>query len=592
MEAVQAFFICLCFYLFSQKREGWGFFSLGCAVMSKYFAIVFMPFLINAKNWKKIVFLLGALVVFTLPFLNTISYLFTSLVPLGTVMHYNDSLTALLRAILGPKAIWMSVILLGVCLSVIFLIVHEPLRSSYLAAGCLLLLLGTLHPWYLILITPFLVFFPSRAWLYLHFAVVFTFPVLHAEQFAGVFQEIHWLKLPEYLPFYGLLLWDFFRNRQIFPGPYFKPVAGISVVIPTLNESRNIGRCLDTLRKEKAVLETTVVDGGSTDGTQEIATSMGARTIKAKKGRGNQIRAGIHQCQGDLILILHADCLIRKSTLTRVLQELILDGAIGHVRQIHGWSKRDRFITARGIARPKKTPPVPNMLNWDLWLGPAPYRPYHPAYLPFRWRGWWDFGTGVFGDIGCHQFSAIFKALNLGHPEWVEACSTNDMAPPEIAEESAPLSSIVRYHFAAQGDRPAVEMTWWDGGMMPKRPAELEPGRRMEGGDGTLYIGDKGKMLGHRLIPESKMQEYGRVPKTLARSPGHHREWIDACKGGKPAGSNFVDHGGLLTEVVLLGLIAIRTKEKLYWDGQNMRFTNSERANEYLNPRYRTGWTL
>jgi predicted dehydrogenase len=276
----------------------------------------------------------------------------------------------------------------------------------------------------------------------------------------------------------------------------------------------------------------------------------------------------------------------------RVLQELILDGAIGHVRQIHGWSKRDRFITARGIARPKKTPPVPNMLNWDLWLGPAPYRPYHPAYLPFRWRGWWDFGTGVFGDIGCHQFSAIFKALNLGHPEWVEACSTNDMAPPEIAEESAPLSSIVRYHFAAQGDRPAVEMTWWDGGMMPKRPAELEPGRRMEGGDGTLYIGDKGKMLGHRLIPESKMQEYGRVPKTLARSPGHHREWIDACKGGKPAGSNFVDHGGLLTEVVLLGLIAIRTKEKLYWDGQNMRFTNSERANEYLNPRYRTGWTL
>jgi predicted dehydrogenase len=276
----------------------------------------------------------------------------------------------------------------------------------------------------------------------------------------------------------------------------------------------------------------------------------------------------------------------------RVLQELILAGAIGDVREVHGWSKRKRFITTRGIPRPKETPPVPTTLNWDMWLGPAAHRPYHPAYLPFKWRGWWDFGTGVLGDIGCHQFSAIFKALNLRHPEWVEACSTNDMALPDIAEESAPLGSIVRYHFPAQGGRPAVEMTWWDGGMIPKRPEELEPGRRMDGRDGNLYIGDKGKILDHRLIPESKMQEYGAVPKTLVRSQGHHQEWIDACKGGKPAGSNFVEHGGLLTEVVLLGLIAIRTKEKLYWDGENMRFTNSEKANQYLNPPYRKGWIL
>ncbi|MHC4529089.1 MAG: Gfo/Idh/MocA family protein [Planctomycetota bacterium] len=276
----------------------------------------------------------------------------------------------------------------------------------------------------------------------------------------------------------------------------------------------------------------------------------------------------------------------------RVLQELILDGAIGHVRQIHCWSKRKGFITPRGIPRPKETPPVPPTLDWDLWLGPAPYRPYHPAYLPFKWRGWWDFGTGVIGDIGCHQFSAIFKALKLGHPEWVQACSTNDMASPEIAAESAPLGSIVRYHFAAQGNRPAVEMTWWDGGMMPRRPEELEPERKMGGRDGALYIGDKGKILGHRLIPESKMQEYGKVPKVLDRSGGHHQEWIDACKGGKPAGSSFIDHAGLLTEVVLLGLIAIRTKEKLYWDGDNMRFTNSETANQYLNPPYRNGWSL
>ncbi len=276
----------------------------------------------------------------------------------------------------------------------------------------------------------------------------------------------------------------------------------------------------------------------------------------------------------------------------RVLQELILDGAIGNVREIHGWSKRKSFITSRGVARPKETPPIPNTLDWDMWLGPAAYRPYNPAYLPFKWRGWWDFGTGVLGDIGCHQSSAIFKALNLSHPEWIEACSTNDMSPPEIAEESAPLGSIVRYHFGARGSRPPVDMTWWDGGMIPTRPDELEPGRRMDGRDGNLYIGDKGKILGHRLIPESKMKEYGSIPRILDRSPGHHQEWIDACKGGKAAGSNFVDHGGLLSEVILLGLIAIRTKEKLYWDGENMRFTNNENANQYLNPPYRKGWTL
>jgi hypothetical protein len=154
------------------------------------------------------------------------------------------------------------------------------------------------------------------------------------------------------------------------------------------------------------------------------------------------------------------------------------------------------------------------------------------------------------------------------------------MAPPEIAEESAPLGSIVRYHFPARGSRPAVEMTWWDGGMIPARPEELEPGRTMDGRDG-LYIGDKGKILGHRLIPESKMKEYGSIPRIIPRSPGHHQEWIDACKGGKPAGSDFVEHGGLLTEV-----------KKLYWDGENMRFTNSENANQYLNPPYRKGWTL
>jgi len=279
----------------------------------------------------------------------------------------------------------------------------------------------------------------------------------------------------------------------------------------------------------------------------------------------------------------------------RLISETIWSGAIGTVREVHAGSNRYPPISPRGIPRPKETPPVPIGLDWDLWLGPAPERPYHPCYHPFSWRGWWDFGTGVLGDIGCHQFSAVFKALKLGHPAWVEACSSNHQCPPEIANETAPLASITRWYFPAQGDRPAVTLSWWDGGLKPPRPEELEPERQFGEGDWVLIIGDKGKMYGHyghRIIPEAKAKEIGRPPRMLPRSPGHYQEWFQACKGGPPAGSNFVDHAAHLTEVVLLGNIAIRIKEKLFWDGENLRFTNSEAANRLINPPYRPGWTL
>jgi len=276
----------------------------------------------------------------------------------------------------------------------------------------------------------------------------------------------------------------------------------------------------------------------------------------------------------------------------RLLCELIWAGAVGKVLEVHGGSNRYPPISPRGIPRPKDTPPIPPHLDWDLWLGPAPERPYHPCYHPFSWRGWWDFGTGVLGDIGCHQFSAVFKALKLKHPAWVEACSSNHQCPPEIRNETAPLSSITRWYFPADGDRGPVMLYWWDGGLKPPRPEELEPDRQFAEGDWLLIVGDKGKMYGHRLIPDSKAREFGKPPRVLERSPGHYQEWILACKGGPPAGSNFVDHAAHLTEVVMLGNIAIRTQEKLYWDGENLRFTNSEAANRLINPPYRNGWTL
>ena len=280
----------------------------------------------------------------------------------------------------------------------------------------------------------------------------------------------------------------------------------------------------------------------------------------------------------------------------RLVSEIIWDGAIGPVREVHAWSNRP--ISPRGIGRPAETPPVPEALDWDLWLGPAKQRPYHPAYHPFRWRGWWDFGTGVLGDIGCHQLDPVFRALKLGYPTSVEACSSNMDEPPAVKEETAPKSSIVRFEFPAREGMPPLTLTWYDGGLMPQRPEELEEGRRFGNADDNLFIGEKGKMLGHRLIPESRMREYGRPPKRIERSPGHHREWIDACKGGPPARSNF-DWAGPLTEVVLLGNVALRMEKQLYEKGLKLRYdcpamkvTNLPEANGYIRDEYREGWSL
>jgi len=275
---------------------------------------------------------------------------------------------------------------------------------------------------------------------------------------------------------------------------------------------------------------------------------------------------------------------------TRLVCEFIWDGAIGPVREVHSWCNRP--ISPRGLERPEEKQSVPSTLNWELWLGTAPERPYHSCYLPFSWRGWWDFGTGVLGDIGCHQFAPIFRALKPGYPTSVEACSSG------VNSETAPLASMVRYEFPARGDLPPVKLTWYDGGLMPARPKELEDGLRMGGADDNLYVGDKGKMLGHRLIPQSRSNEYGKPPEILPRSPGHHKEWLLACKGGPPAGSNF-DVSGPMAEVVLLGNIAVRMGKKLYekglklyYDGPKMKITNLPEANKYIRRDYREGWTL
>jgi predicted dehydrogenase len=281
---------------------------------------------------------------------------------------------------------------------------------------------------------------------------------------------------------------------------------------------------------------------------------------------------------------------------TRLMCENIWGGAIGHVREVHVWTDRplrglSDVYWPQGVGRPEDTPPVPDRLNWDLWLGPAPERPYHPAYVPFRWRGWWDFGTGALGDIGCHSIDPIWRALKLKAPLSVHAACTL------VNNETYPVASRVTYQFGARGDMPPVKLHWYDGGMRPPRPDELDDGQTF-GDNGTLFAGDKGKMLGYMIIPESRRKEFGKAPKVLERSPGHHQEWIDACKGGKPAGSNF-DHAGPLAEAVLLGNVALRpaikeklTRVNLLWDSANMKITNVPEANQYLHRDYREGYTL
>lgn len=283
----------------------------------------------------------------------------------------------------------------------------------------------------------------------------------------------------------------------------------------------------------------------------------------------------------------------------RLINEWLADGVIGPVREVHVWSDRPThrgklpLWWAQGIERPRDTPAAPDTLDWDLWLGPAPYRPYHPAYAPFRWRGWWDFGSGGIGDMGIHNLAPVFAALELGAPSRIRASST------PVFPDSVPLASLVHFEFPARGEKPAVTLHWYDGGLLPERPAELEEGRELDPEDGITFVGERGTMLvtgwggeSPRLIPESRHREYQRPPKTLPRSIGHHAEWIAACKGGPAPRSNF-DFAGPLTEAVLLGSVCVRHGgEELHWDAANLRITNVPEANALLHYEYRAGWTL
>jgi predicted dehydrogenase len=301
----------------------------------------------------------------------------------------------------------------------------------------------------------------------------------------------------------------------------------------------------------------------------------------------------------------------------RRLCELVWSGIVGPIREAHIWTDRPsqglfNEYWPQGVPRPKEEPPVPASLDWDLWIGPAPMRPYNPIYLPFRWRGWWDFGTGALGDIGCHAMDPVFRALKLGAPISVQGASTR------VNQDSFPLGSMITYQFPARSsevqtinchvkglsgpaaggvEMPTCKLVWYDGGLRPPRPEGLPEGTLM-GDNGRLLVGDKGFILGNSVFPQSLAQDAKNIQACIPRSGDHYGEFIAACKGGKAAGSNF-DWAGPLAESVLLGNVALRvqlreelTLYRLMWDSKALRVSNLEDANKFVRREYRAGWSL
>ena len=280
--------------------------------------------------------------------------------------------------------------------------------------------------------------------------------------------------------------------------------------------------------------------------------------------------------------------------------EVIRSGAIGPVRQVHVWTNRPVWPQAPDIvARPTEVHPVPEHVHWDQFLGPAPWRPYHPAYHPFKWRGWWDFGTGALGDMACHTANMAFMSLDLGYPHTVSA----ENGP--INPETYPAWATVRFEFPARKTMPPVDFFWYEG-KLPSGEKNLPPKELFHGmnasNSGSILVGDKGVLYspndyGARihLLPEETFEDYQKPDPWLPRNgrgdKGMKEEWVEAMRGGAPAMSNF-GYAGLLTETILLGNVALRSEKKLRWDGPRMRFTNSRSANQYLHKTYRDGWKL
>jgi predicted dehydrogenase len=281
---------------------------------------------------------------------------------------------------------------------------------------------------------------------------------------------------------------------------------------------------------------------------------------------------------------------IHAGTNYRRVVELVQSGAVGTVGDVHVWLAANFAgpptpTDASQPDAPTDRPPVPETLDWDLWLGPAAYRPYHPEYAPFQWRYWWNFANGQLGDFFCHYCDLAFWALKLRHPTTVEA-------EGPVHPESAARWTIARQQYPARGDQPPVTLNWYNGGPYP---AFLKEKKIPEWKSAVLFIGSEGMLIAnygkHQLLPEEKYADYQRPEPFIPDSIGHHREWVEACKTGGPTTCNF-DYSGALTEAALLCNVSLRTGKKLDWDAHNLEAHGCPEADAFIRREYREGWTL
>ncbi len=378
---------------------------------------------------------------------------------------------------------------------------------------------------------------------------------------------------------------------------------------PEARQYRDFRRMFD---KEAKNFDALII--GTPDHTHTIilmaALQLGKHIYCAKPvthtiGEARRVRQGL---LANKHLITKASVQSSGTDNARSTTELLNSGVIGPVRELHIWCDHPAYPCS--LVRPTETQTPPLGLDWDLWIGPAPYRPYHSTYHPLHWRPWWDFGSGTVGDMACHSLHVYFNELQLGAPTTICASMSTrqegwfkQVATPECQS----IANMVTWEFPPRGDLPPLAVHWYDGGMKPHRPAELDHSLALPS-SGLLFVGDEGKLisgysggypfgpLGHKrrgglLLPQDKFKTYQEPSKTLRRVEDHYGEWTRACKTGEATVCP-IEFGCEMTEMALLGALALRTGRVLEWDSKAMRITNSEQANRLVDPPYREGWSV
>ncbi|MCB9892701.1 MAG: Gfo/Idh/MocA family oxidoreductase [Planctomycetes bacterium] len=308
--------------------------------------------------------------------------------------------------------------------------------------------------------------------------------------------------------------------------------------------------------------------------TQYVWEARALNELSAKKGVVTQMGNQGHAGEG-----------------WRKVVAYVKSGWLGDIREVHTWTNRP--VWPQGIGRPDGEDAVPDELDWDAWIGPAPMRPYkNGTYHTFNWRGWWDFGAGALGDMACHTMDGLFWALEPGAPTRITPFAT-----PAGNDETFPNQSVIRWDFPAKGTRPGFQAYWYDGGLFPSKPLAMEKERKLPK-TGNLFVGTKATLLvsgdyggNPRIIPESLDKELGEPPRVIERSIGHYEEWVEACKGNGRTLSNFA-YAGPMTEAILLGNVALRLGRELVWDAPNMRIAHDEEATMWLRRKPREGWAF